>query len=91
MGIKESLERKITAEIDKWEKDIEALEAKAEAEEANAEAQKEIYDRIDTVRNAIGSAQKKLDEVRQSGEDAAAALKDGIEGTIADVRKALGG
>jgi DNA anti-recombination protein RmuC len=91
MGIKDAIERKLTAEIDKWEKDIAALEAKAEAEEANAEAQKEIYDRVDAVRNAVGSAQKKLDEVRQSGEDAAKALSDGVEKTIADVRKALGG
>jgi predicted nucleic acid-binding Zn-ribbon protein len=91
MGIKDALERKLTAEIDKWEKDIAALEAKAEAEEASAEAQKEIHGKIDAVRNAIGDAQKKLDEVRSSGEDAAAALKDGIENTLSDVRKALGG
>jgi len=91
MSIKEALERKLKAEIDKWEKDIAALEAKAEKEEADAAAQREIYDAIDGVRNAIGGARDRLEELRQSGEDAAHALKEGIEKTIADTRKALGG
>jgi uncharacterized membrane protein len=91
MGLKEALERKLTAEIDKWEKDIQALEAKAEAEEASAEAQREIHDKIDAVRSALGGARDKLAEIRQTGEDAAAALSDGVERTIADVRKVLGG
>jgi predicted nucleic acid-binding Zn-ribbon protein len=91
MGIKESLRRSLRAEINKWEKDIAALQARAESRAASAQAQREIHDKIVEARKAIGDARGKLDELRLASEDAAASLKESIERLFADVRKAWKG
>ena len=89
MSIRESITKAINAEIDKWEKDIAALQAKADAEEANAEAQKEIFEKIDTVRDAISDARYRLRKVRETGEDAVEDLRDGFREKATRVRELM--
>jgi signal transduction histidine kinase len=91
MGIQESIRRSLRAEINRWEKDIAALQARAESRAASAQAQREIHDKIEHAREAIRDARAKLDELRHSGEDAAASLKECIERTLSDLRKAWNG
>lgn len=91
MSLREVLERRIRAEIDKWEKDIAALEAKAEKEAADAAARRELHDRIERIRDAVSGARDRLGQLRQTGEDALESISDSIEQTLARLRKNLPG
>lgn len=86
MGIRDSLEKKIEGQLEKWENEIEEMkarskkkEAEAKAEKADADIQQEYYDRIETLQKASKQARQKLEELRQAGEDSLEGLRSEIE------------
>ncbi len=89
MGIRDSLEKKIEGQLEKWENEIEEMkarskkkEAEAKAEKADADIQQEYYDRIETLQKASAQARQKLDELRQAGENSLEGLRSEIENLL---------
>lgn len=77
MSMKEAYEKKLQAQLDEWNAEIDKLKAKADS--AEADAQLEYYKQIEDLREQQLAARAKLSELRQSGEDAWEDLKAGID------------
>jgi dGTP triphosphohydrolase len=77
MSKKEAYEKKIEAQLKEWKTDIDKMKAKAE--KADAEAKLEYYKQIEELRTRQEAAQKKLTELKGTGEEAWEDLKVGIE------------
>ena len=77
MGMKEAYEKKIEAQLNEWKTDIDKMKAKAD--KADAEAKLAYYKQIEELRTRQEVAQKKLAELKASGEDAWEDLKAGID------------
>ena len=87
MGIKESYEKKLQAQLDEWSAEIDKLKAKAD--NAEADAQLEHYKRIEELQSMQESAANKLTELKDAGDDALEDLQAGIDSTWESLGDAL--
>ncbi|MEZ4551454.1 MAG: hypothetical protein R2874_13530 [Desulfobacterales bacterium] len=75
MSIKDNLIEKLESQIDAWDKEVDALKAKAEkkaepeTEKAGAALKEGIMDNVRSLQANINSAKKKIDDIREAGED----------------------
>ena len=74
---KKAYEKKLEAQLAQWEAEIDKLQA--QADQAEAEARREYYDRIEKIRELQESARRKLDHLKNAGDDAWQDLKSGAE------------
>jgi len=87
MGMKETYERKIDAELRQWQARIEILKAKADQAEA---AQKlKYYEEIEALRTGLLQAREKLDALRAASTDAWEEVRSGMEQSWHDLRSAF--
>lgn len=71
--------KKMKAQLDEWNAEIEKLQAKAEKAEANARIE---YDsQLRDLRKMRNDAQSKLSELQKAGDEAWDRLKEGFEGS----------
>ena len=77
MSRKDAYEKKLEAQLKEWKTDIDKMKAKAD--KADAEAKLEYYKQIEDLRTKQEAAQKKLTELKASGESAWEDLKAGID------------
>lgn len=84
MGMKESYEKKLQAQLDEWSAEIDQLKAKAD--KAGADAQIEYHRQVEELRSRQEEAKRKLGELREAGDGAWEDLKAGAE----NARDALG-
>lgn len=75
MSLKDSLINKLERQIDAWEKQVDAMRARAqermanaENEKASAQIQQDFAEQIQRVENYMRDARKRLDEIREAGE-----------------------
>ncbi|GAB6145489.1 hypothetical protein [Desulfocicer niacini] len=76
MSIKDNLISKLESQIDAWDKEIEAANAEAKKKEAQAETEKAgallkqgIMDNVHSLQDKIDYANRKINEIRNAGED----------------------
>jgi DNA repair exonuclease SbcCD ATPase subunit len=76
MGTMEEIGKTLEARLDAWKSQIESMEAKAQAEKeeseartAKAEADKAFWDTINSLKEKVGEAQKKLDSLREASDE----------------------
>lgn len=77
MSMKEAYEKKLQAQLDEWNAEIDKLKAKAD--EAEADAQLEYYKQIEGLRSKQEMARDKLKELKEAAEDAWEDLKAGVD------------
>ena len=77
MSMKEAYEKKLQSKLDEWNTDIDKLKAKADS--AEADAQLEYYKQIEELRSMQEAARKKLEELKDTSDDAWEDLKAGID------------
>mgnify|MGYP006309054223 CR=1 FL=1 len=87
MSMKESYEKKLQAQLDEWDAEINKLKAKAD--KAQADAQLEYYEKVEELRMMQEAARAKLTELREAGDDAWEDLKAGLEAARDSMGKAL--
>ena len=75
MGVKETYQDKLQAQLDKWGSEIDKLEAKAD--KAKAGLQIEYYKEIEDLRSKYQAAQQKLHELKKTSGEAWEDLKGG--------------
>jgi len=77
MNDKQAYAKKLQARLDEWSAEIDRL--KARASELEADTQLEYSRRIEDIQTLQQAATKRLDELRQSGDDAWEDLKGGVD------------
>jgi len=77
MGMKESYQEKLQAELDEWSADIDKLKAKADKAEANVKL--EYYEQVEALRVKQEAAKDKLAVLKAASDDAWEDLKAGTE------------
>jgi uncharacterized protein YlxW (UPF0749 family) len=77
MGMKEAYQKKLQAQLDEWNAEIEQLKAKAD--KAEAESQLEYYKKIEELRTLQDDARTRLSELEQAGDEAWQDLKAGLD------------
>lgn len=77
MSMKEAYEKKLQSHLDEWGAEIDKLKAKADS--AEADTQLEYYKQIEALRSKQESANKKLAELKEAGDDAWEDLKSGLD------------
>lgn len=87
MGLKETYQEKMEAQLREWSARLDQLKAKADGAEADARI--ESYKLIDGVRTKVDVAQTKLRELKASSEEAWDSLKRGVEHTWTDLKIAI--
>ncbi|GAK56189.1 hypothetical protein U27_03151 [Candidatus Vecturithrix granuli] len=83
---KEQYVEKRQAEIDKWNTELEDLEAKITAAGADAKAKLEHEEHISALRQKRDEAKAKLAEIQAAGDDTWEGLKDGVEGIWTSIK-----
>jgi chromosome segregation ATPase len=86
MSTKEQYVEKRQAEIDKWNTEIENLEAKIKEVSADAEAKLEHEEHIKALHQQRDEAKAKLAELQAAHEDRWEDLKDGLEHTWTSIK-----
>jgi peptidoglycan hydrolase CwlO-like protein len=79
MSIRNALERRLRAELDLWNRQIQTLEAKAEQEESRADLQRQTYEKINALRKGVDEARQKLDDLKESGEEISHGVRERVE------------
>lgn len=87
MGMKETYEEKLQAQLDEWGADIDKLKAKADS--AEADVQLEYYKQIEELRSMQETAANKLTELKDTSDDAWEDLKAGINSAWDSLGNAL--
>jgi chromosome segregation ATPase len=87
MSKKEAYIEKLQAQLDEWDAEIKKLNAKAA--KAQADAKLEYHEQIDRIRLQQQEARAKMDELRQSSEDAWEDLVAGMERAWDSLGKAV--
>jgi nucleotide-binding universal stress UspA family protein len=82
---KETYQEKIEAQLKEWAAKIDELKAKAE--KSKAEIKMKYEKQIEDLRNKQGALQKKLLEMKESGEEAWEGLKSSIEKSLDDLKE----
>ncbi|MCG7852737.1 MAG: hypothetical protein MIO92_09465, partial [Methanosarcinaceae archaeon] len=84
---KTSYERRIEAELHEWGTKIDILKAKAEA--SKAEARSIYVNQIEGLKAKQEAAKRKLNQLRESGEEAWEDVKKGVDTALTDLGKAI--
>jgi hypothetical protein len=79
MSIRDVYENKMQAQLDEWRTRLEVLKDKADQEETNL--QLEYYTLIDEMKLELESAHKKLQQLKQAGDETWEELKTEVETT----------
>jgi len=79
MSIRDVYEKKMQARLDEWKDKFEDFKEKAEEEEVNL--QLEYYTLIDEVKLKLEDAHKKLQRLKQAGDEAWEDIKTEVETT----------
>jgi DNA repair exonuclease SbcCD ATPase subunit len=87
MSMKDAYEQKLQAQLDEWGAEIDKLKAKAD--NAEADAQLEYYKHIEELRSMQETANNKLAELKDAGDDAWEDLKAGIDSAWYSLGNAL--
>lgn len=77
MSAKDAYVKKLQAQLDEWNAEIDLLKAKAD--NASADAQIEYAKEIDELRSMRDAANSKLSEIKNAADDAWEDLKEGTE------------
>ncbi|GGD78675.1 coiled coil domain-containing protein [Lacimicrobium alkaliphilum] len=77
MSEKEAYQKKLQAQLDEWNSEIDKLRAKAD--QAEADAQLEYYQQIETLREKQQESSRKLEELKAASDDAWQDMKAGID------------
>ena len=86
MGTKDQYVEKRQAEIDKWNTEIENLEAKITAAGADVKAKLEHEEHMNALRQQRDQARAKLAEIQAAGDDKWEDLKDGLESVWTSIK-----
>jgi len=86
MSTKDQYVEKRQAEIDKWNTEIENLEAKITEFGADAKAKLEHEEHMVALRQKRDEAKAKLAEIQAAGDDTWEGLKDGLEHTWTSIK-----
>jgi len=78
---------KLTAQLKKWDNDIDKLEAKAQ--KAKADVRADYNKQIQDLRDKKKAAQGRLEEVKNAGEEAWEDLKAGAEEAYDSIKNAF--
>lgn len=78
---------KLTAQLEQLDAKIDDLESKAE--KAEADTQQEFDKQIRDLRDKMATAQNRLKEIKQSGDEAWKELREGIEKVMDEVDSAI--
>lgn len=89
IDVKEAYQEKMKAQLEKLDARIDLL--KAEAKEAQADTKIEINDRVEALEEQRDEAQKRLDNVKESGASAWRDLKSGLDTAIMELENAVEG
>lgn len=87
MSTKQSYIEKVQARLNKWDAEIEKL--KAQAANASGDALFTCQEQIDELKERQAEAQTRLDNMRDSGDDAWEDLKEGVEAAWGRLDKAV--
>lgn len=87
MSMKQAYEKKLQAQLDEWNAQIDVLKAKADS--AEADVQLKYYKQIEELREQQAAAKVKLDELKNAGEDAWEDLKAGVESAWSSLSNSL--
>ena len=87
MSMKEAYEKKLQAQLDEWNTEIDKLKAKAD--KAEADAQLEYYKQIKELRSMQEEANSKLAELKEASDDAWEDLKAGMDSAWDSLGNAL--
>lgn len=85
--MKQAYEKKLQAQLDEWNAQIDVLKAKADS--AEADVQLKYYKQIEELREQQAAAKVKLDELKNAGEDAWEDLKAGVESAWSSLSNSL--
>jgi poly(hydroxyalkanoate) granule-associated protein len=88
VATKAAYQKKLEAQLKEWDAQLDQLMAKAE--KAKADVRSKVEDELDSLKTQRAAVQKKLDELRNRGEEAWEDLKGGLEKAWGDINKALG-
>ncbi len=77
MGMKETYQKKLQAQLDEWNTEIEKLKAKAD--KAEADIKLEYYEEIEDLRVQQDVAREKLAALKNASDDAWEDLKAGMD------------
>jgi predicted nucleic acid-binding Zn-ribbon protein len=86
MSTKDQYVEQRQAEMDKWNAEIEALEAKIKTAAGDAKAKLAHEEQINALRQKRDEAKAKLSEIRTAGDDRWEDLKDGLEHTWTSIK-----
>ncbi|GGB89200.1 hypothetical protein GCM10011352_13980 [Marinobacterium zhoushanense] len=87
MSRKEAYQKKLQAQLDEWDAEINKLKAKADA--AEADTRLEYYKHIDELRSMQESVRNRLAELKASSDDAWDDIKAGIDSAWDSLSNAL--
>lgn len=87
MNMKEAYQKKLQAQLDEWNSEIDILKAKAD--KAEADSQLEYYKKIEELRSMQEEANNKLIELKDASDDAWEDLKAGMENAWDSLENAL--
>ena len=77
MSIRDVYEKKMQAQLDEWKARLEVFKGKADQEETNL--QLEYYTLIDEIKLELETAHKKLQLLKQAGDETWEEFKDDVE------------
>lgn len=87
MSKKEAYEKKLQAQLDEWNSEIDKLKAKAD--QAEADAQLEYYQQIEELRAKQEQYSQKLAELKTASDDAWEDIKAGVESAWDSLNRSL--
>lgn len=87
MDRKEAYAKRVQAQLDEWDADIQKLKAKAD--KASADAEIEYQKQIDKLKRQREKAGHRLSELKAAGSDAWEDLKDGVESATRALSEAI--
>lgn len=79
MSIRDTYEKKMQARFDEWKAKLDAFKEKADQEEINL--QLEYYTLIDEIKLEMETAHKKLQQLKQAGDESWEGFKTELEAT----------
>jgi len=88
MNEKELHERKLQAQLDEWQAEVDKLRAQAAG--ASADAQLKLNERIEALQHRIEEGKTKLEAAAEVGEDTWASVKDRVESALDSAKSAVG-
>lgn len=88
VATKEAYQKKLEAQLTEWDRQLDQLMVKVK--KAGVEARTKVEDELAGLKSKRVAVQKRLDELRNHGEDAWEDLKGGIEKAWDDISDTLG-